>query len=304
MIKKKGLGRRLEELLAGSHKSTTSDNTTDRLINHTVSTITEEMTASTNNVLKNFPIDKIQSGRYQPRKIFQEESLQELAESIKSQGIIQPVVIRPIGNQQYELIAGERRWRAAQLAGLHDIPAIIKEIPDEAAIAMSLIENIQRENLNPVEEAEGLQRLIDEFEMSHLEVAEAIGRSRTSVTNLLRLLKLNTDVRALLENNDIDMGHAKVLLGIEGPLQSQAARAIIEKKLSVRETEALIHKMQSPAETKTQPIQDPNIRHLETQLSDTLGAKVIIQQNGKKKGKLTVFYNNLDELEGILNHIR
>jgi ParB family chromosome partitioning protein len=302
MIKKRGLGRRLEELLAGSHKNISSpESMTEKFV--TPIGGTESASINQGN-LRQFPIDKIQPGRYQPRKIFQEGALQELAESIRSQGIIQPVVIRPIGNQQYELIAGERRWRAAQLAGLHEIPAIVKEIPDEAAIAMSLIENIQREDLNVMEEAEGLQRLIDEFEMSHLEVAEAIGRSRAAVTNLLRLLKLSPDVKTLVENGDIDAGHAKVLLALEGSEQSQAAKTIVEKGLSVRDAEELVRKMQLPVEKKTAELPDPNIRNLEMQLSDTLGAKVLIQQMGKKKGKLTIFYNNLDELEGILTHIR
>lgn len=288
---KRGLGRRLEELLAGSNKTVGID-----------SLAVTKHAPDNNSSLRLLPLDKIQAGRYQPRTVFQEEALQELADSIKSQGVIQPVVIRPIGDK-YELIAGERRWRAAQLAGLHDIPAIVQEISDEAAIAMGLIENIQREDLNAIEEAQALQRLIDEFEMSHVEVAEAVGRSRASVSNLLRLLKLNREVKTLLEHGDLDAGHAKVLLALEGHQQSDAARLVVDKNLSVRETEQLVRQTLHPTQKTPQQI-DPNVRSLQNNLSDTLGAKVQIQQNAKGKGKLVIHYSNLDQLDGILSRLR
>lgn len=308
-MKKRGLGRRLEELLAGSNKTVGIDNITSAAINagSTPNTEAEERTESDGEVkgdasLRMMPIDRIQPGRYQPRKVFQDEALQELADSIKSQGVIQPVVLRPSGSG-YELVAGERRWRAAQIAGLHEIPAVVQNINDDAAIAMGLIENIQREDLNPIEEAEALQRLIDEFDMSHLETAEVIGRSRTSVTNLLRLLKLNTDVRTLLEHGDIDAGHAKVLLALEGIAQSEAARAVVDKSMTVREAESYIRNLQQPSVKTQQPL-DPNIQSLQTELSDRLGAKVQIKQSAKGKGKLIISYSSHDELEGVMERIK
>ncbi|MAZ78059.1 MAG: chromosome partitioning protein ParB [Legionellaceae bacterium] len=303
-MKKRGLGRRLEELLAGSNKTVGIDSVTSTAINLSSENASDNEAASAQQHgvgLRLMPIDRIQPGRYQPRKVFQDDALQELAESIKAQGVIQPVVLRPSG-KGYELIAGERRWRAAQIAGLHDIPAIVQEISDDAAIAMGLIENIQREDLNPIEEAVALQRLIDEFEMSHLNVAEAIGRSRTSVTNLLRLLKLNPDVRTLLEHGDIDAGHAKALLALEGLSQSDAARAVVDKGMTVRETESYIRKLQQPKVNTSQPV-DPNIQSLQNELSDRLGAKIQIKQSAKGKGKLIISYNSNDELEGIIEKI-
>lgn len=303
-MKKRGLGRRLEDLLAGSNKTVGIDNITNTAINLS-SDDADNVDVSTDQVsdhgLRMMPVDRIQPGRYQPRKVFQDDALQELADSIKSQGVIQPVVLRPSGSG-YELIAGERRWRAAQIAGLHDIPAVVQDISDDAAIAMGLIENIQREDLNPVEEAVGLQRLIDEFEMSHLQVAEAIGRSRTSVTNLLRLLKLNPDVRTMLEHGDIDAGHAKALLALEGLAQSEAARAVIDKNMTVRDAEAYIRRLQQPTAKASQPV-DPNIQSLQNDLSDRLGAKIQIKQSAKGKGKLIISYNSHDELEGIIEKI-
>lgn len=253
--------------------------------------------------LKKLPLDTIRPGRYQPRKQMSKEALAELASSIKAQGIIQPIVVRHAG-QGYEIIAGERRWRAAQMAGLHEAPAIIRDIPDEAAVAMSLIENIQRQDLNVIEEAVALQRLIDEFSMTHQEVADAVGKSRASVTNMLRLLKLNPDVRLLVEQGRLDMGHARALLALEGIQQSDVASNVIARALSVRDTEKLIRQLQ--ATTKDVPrakTVDPDVSRLQRNLSDKLGAAVVIRHNDKGKGKLLIHYNSVDELEGILERI-
>jgi ParB family chromosome partitioning protein len=256
--------------------------------------------------LRQIPIDQLQRGKYQPRTHMNPEALEELAASIKAQGVVQPIVARPLDAGNYEIIAGERRWRAAQLAGLETVPAVVRQIPDEAAIAIALIENIQRENLNPVEEANALTRLIDEFHMTHQQVADAVGRSRAAVTNLLRLLTLNPDVRELLENARMDMGHARALLALEGKNQSQAAHQVVDKGLSVRETENLVRRLLSkPAGHKTPGTRmDPDTRVLAQQISEKLGAKVRIQHNAKGKGRLVIEYTTLDELDGILAHLR
>jgi len=255
--------------------------------------------------LKDLPVDLIQRGKYQPRRDIDPESLQELADSIRAQGVMQPIVVRPISASKYEIIAGERRWRATQLAGLDMIPALIREVPDSAAIAMSLIENIQREDLNPIEEAVALQRLQQEFELTQQEVANAIGKSRSTVANLLRLMTLQDDVRRLVEHGDLEMGHARALLGLEGGQQSQAARSVVGRGLSVRQTEALVRKL---LEQKEKPAPerkvDPNIRHLQEDLSQRLGARVEIRHGAGGKGKLVLVYNSLDELDGILSHIK
>ncbi len=252
--------------------------------------------------LKSLPIDLIEPGRYQPRRQMQKETLEELAHSIRSQGIIQPIVVRHHENH-YEIIAGERRWRAAQMAGLEEIPVIIRDIPDEAAIAMSLIENIQRQDLNAIEEAVALQRLIDEFQMTHQEVADAVGKSRASVTNTLRLLKLNPDVRSLVEQGLLDMGHARALLALEGPKQSEMANNVVSRALSVRETERLIRVMLlEPGKMSREKTTDPDVARLQSDLSDRIGAVVIIRHNPKGKGRLIIHYNSLDELDGILDH--
>lgn len=254
--------------------------------------------------LKNIPIDLIQRGKYQPRTDMHEEALEELAASIKNQGVMQPIVVRPISSEKYEIIAGERRWRATQMAGLDTIPAIVKPVGDEAAIAMSLIENIQRENLNPIEEAMALKRLQDEFELTQQEVADAVGKSRVTVTNLIRLIGLHIDVRRMLEHGDLEMGHARALLSLPDEQQTQVARTVAGKGLSVRQTEALVRRLM--AGNSTQPagkILDPDIKNLEDNLADKLGAKVMIQHSAKGKGKLVVKYNSLDELDGILSHI-
>lgn len=257
--------------------------------------------------LAHLPVELIQRGKYQPRRDMHTEALEELAESIKAQGVMQPIVVRPVGEGRYEIIAGERRWRATQIAGLDKIPAVIRDVPDEAAIAMALIENIQRENLNPIEEAVALKRLQDEFELTHAEVAQAVGKSRTTITNLLRLIALNEEVKTLLEHGDLEMGHARALLTLEADAQRAIARQIVAKGLSVRQTEALVRLHQeSKNQDKVKPeVQvSADIRRLQNQLSETLGAGVEIQHGAKGKGKLVISYNSLDELDGILGHIK
>ena len=254
--------------------------------------------------LKNIPVDLIQRGKYQPRTDMHEEALEELSASIKNQGVMQPIVVRPISLDKYEIIAGERRWRATQMAGLDTIPAIVKPVGDEAAIAMALIENIQRENLNPIEEAMALKRLQDEFELTQQEVADAVGKSRVTVTNLMRLIGLHIDVRRMLEHGDLEMGHARALLALPDEQQTSAARVVSGKGLSVRQTEALVRRLTSESGTvKSQQASDPDIKNLEDNLAEKLGAKVMIQHTAKGKGKVVVKYNSLDELDGILAHI-
>ena len=255
--------------------------------------------------LKNIPIDLIQRGKYQPRTDMHEEALQELAASIKNQGVMQPIVIRPLSSDKYEIIAGERRWRASQIAGLDKIPAIIKPVGDEAAIAMSLIENIQRENLNPIEEAMALKRLQDEFELTQQEVADAVGKSRATVTNLLRLIGLHIDARRMLEHGDLEMGHARALLSLPDLQQAAAARTVVGRGLSVRQTESLVRRMVAGGGTTNKGgAIDADIKNLEENLEGKLGTKVMIQHTAKGKGKLVVKYNSLDELDGILSHIK
>jgi ParB family chromosome partitioning protein len=242
-----------------------------------------------------------------------QETLQELADSIKAQGVVQPIVVRPLHDEaagqprRYEIIAGERRWRAAQLAGLHEIPAVIRRVPDEAAIAMALIENIQRENLNPLEEARALERLITEFDMTHATAAEAVGRSRAAVSNLLRLLELADEVKTLVEHRELEMGHARALLSLENRRQQSEVGALVaRKRLSVRETEALVKRLTTQpqaAAAENAPRPDANIRKLESELSEKLGAKVHVQHSSSGRGKLVISYHTLDELDGILEHI-
>ena len=254
--------------------------------------------------LRNLPVDLIDRGRYQPRRQFDATELEELADSIRTQGVVQPILVRPQAGR-YELIAGERRWRAAQTAGLHAIPAIIRDIPDNRVAAVALIENIQRQDLNAIEEAAALQRLLDDFQMTHQEVAESVGRSRTAVTNLIRLLGLNEDVRGLVEKGGLGMGHARALLGVNGPTQSRIAAEVVAKGLSVRQVEAMVRRAQAPATTPKSRARDkdPNISTLENELGERLGAEVLIR-HGSKGGKLEIRYASLPQLEGILEKIR
>jgi len=256
--------------------------------------------------LHQLPVDIIERGRYQPRVDMHPESLQNLADSIRVQGVVQPIVVRPLSAGRYEIIAGERRWRAAQMAGLHEIPALVRDVPDRAAIAMALIENIQRENLNPLEEANALQRLIDEFDMTHQQAAEAVGRSRAAVSNLLRLLELNDDVKHLLEKSALEMGHARALLGLAGQAQTDAARDVARRGMSVRETERLVRRRlrQQSLKRSGRAAIDPDIQRLQMDLSERLGAKVQLQHTVRGKGKLVISYNTLDELDGILKHLK
>jgi ParB family chromosome partitioning protein len=262
--------------------------------------------------LRNLPVELLQRGQYQPRVDIRQDTLEDLAKSIKAQGVVQPIVARPIagtGTQKYEIVAGERRWRAAQMAGLQEIPAVVKEIPDEAAIAMALIENIQRENLNPLEEARALDRLIREFDLTHAEAADAVGRSRAAVSNLLRLQELSDKVKPMLESRQLEMGHARALLAISNAVQQlDAARQVVKKGLSVRETERLVRSMLDKSGTTkaTKPADSGNadIRRLEIEVSEKIGAKVRVNHTKKGSGKVVISYNSLDELDGILKHIR
>ena len=297
-VKKRGLGRGLDALLgAGKAVQPVS---ADAPAPHI-----EESSEGDGVLMRQLPVDLIQRGQYQPRRDMDQESLRELADSILAQGVMQPIVVRPISNQKFEIIAGERRWRATQLAGLDVIPAVVRDVSDQAAIAMALIENIQREDLNPIEEAASLQRLQQEFDLTQQEVATAVGKSRSTVANLLRLMTLQADVQRLVEHGDMEMGHARALLGLEGAAQSTAARTVVGKGLTVRQTEALVRNLLAQ---QTEPVAeeqlDPNIRHLQDDLSQRLGAKVSIQHSAKGRGKLVLSYNNLDELDGILSHIK
>lgn len=264
--------------------------------------------------LRNIPLDLLQRGQYQPREDMRQDSLEDLADSIRSQGVVQPIVVRPVGQsggatQRYEIIAGERRWRAAQLAEIGEIPAVVRDVEDEDAIAMALIENIQRENLNPLEEARALDRLIREFDLTHAEAATAVGRSRASVSNLLRLQELSDKVKALLESRELDMGHARALLSITSPVQQlDIARQVVRKRLSVRETERLVKRALDGNGAKKKPAPaaaaNADIRRLEIEVSEKLGAKVRVEHSNKGSGKLVIAYNSLDELDGILKHVR
>ncbi|HRD49438.1 MAG: ParB/RepB/Spo0J family partition protein [Candidatus Competibacter sp.] len=291
MIRKKGgLGRGLDALL-GASAAARNDALPE---------------PASGEMLRQLPIEQIQRGRYQPRQDLREDTLQELAESIRAQGLVQPVIVRPLDGGHYELIAGERRWRAAQLAGLHEVPAVIREVSDQAAIAMALIENIQREDLNPLEEAAALQRLIAEFALTHQQAAEAVGRSRTAVTNLLRLLELTNEVQQRVRDRKLDMGHARALLPLPPALQREAAQQVLLRGLSVRETEELARRLQHTAASAPLPTKplDPNIRLLQDNLSERLGARVRLQHGTSGKGCVVIHYNTLDELDGILSRVK
>lgn len=285
-IRKGGLGRGLDALLGSSSASAVVPATGD-------------------GVLKQLPVELIERGRYQPRVDMRAETLQELADSIRAQGVVQPVVVRGLPGGRYELIAGERRWRAAQLAGLAEVPALVRDVPDQAVVAIALIENIQREALNPLEEAAALQRLIEEFDLTHQGAAEAIGRSRTAVTNLLRLLDLGAEVQKLVQERKLEMGHARALLPLPAALQLEAARQVCLRGLSVRETEVLARRLAqggaAPMTPKTLP--DPDINRLQDDLAQRLGARVQVQHGAGGRGRLVIHYNDLDELDGILKHL-
>ena len=302
--KKRGLGRGLDALLgagAGQVNAPKEDAA------GVAGDAQPSESASSEGDLRTLPVDLIQRGKYQPRRDMHPEALEELADSIKAQGVMQPIVVRPISADKYEIIAGERRWRATQLAGLDSIPAVVRQVPDEAAIAMALIENIQREDLNAMEEALALSRLQQEFDLTHQQVAEAVGKSRATVTNLLRLMALREDVQRMLEHGDIELGHAKALLGLPTEHQSQAANTVVSKGMSVRQTESMVRnllaELDSPKAKKRQEV-DPDIKILQDQLSEKIGAPVQIQHTAKGKGKLVVNYSSLNELDGILSHIK
>lgn len=288
-LKKRGLGRGLDALLTNKP---------------VVEQPAQEPVVVVENELKKLPIEWLKPGKYQPRKDMSQEALDDLANSIRSQGVIQPIVVRQINAQMYEIIAGERRWRASQIAQLAEIPCLVKDVPDDAAVAIALIENIQREDLNAMEEAVALQRLIDEFELTHHQVAEAVGKSRTTVTNLLRLNTLNEDVKLLLEHGDIEMGHARALLALEGFAQSDAARTVASKQLTVRDTESLVRRLVEPVEPAEQKVKDPDVTSLEQRLSERFSAPVLINYNKKGKGSLVISYASLDELDGILEKLQ
>ena len=276
MAKLKGLGRGLDALLGNNEEAEEKD------------------------ALKTLSLSQLQPGKYQPRTHMDQESLGQLSESIKAQGIMQPILVRRLAQGNYEIIAGERRWRAAKLAGLTEVTVLVREVADEAALAMSLIENIQRENLNPLEEATGIQRLIDEFQMTHQAASEAVGRSRSAVTNLLRLLNLSKAAQELLMQNHIDMGHARALLALSHAKQSEIAHEVVAKQLSVRETERLVQRLQNPVE-KVQPKPDRDVIRLQEDLSDKLGTKVVFKSGKKGSGKMIIEYSSFDQLDSIIN---
>lgn len=285
--KKRGLGKGLDALL-GQHAA--SD----------LSAIRED------DELRRLPIDLLQRSPYQPRVNFKPEALQELADSIKAQGVVQPIVVRPLSRgEKFEIIAGERRWRASQLAGLHEVPAVVRKLDDKGAMCLSLIENIQREDLNPLEQARALARLMAEFDMTHESVADAVGRSRSAVTNLLRLLDLNDKVKTMLEAGDLDMGHARALLSLPAGQQLELAQRVLKQGLSVRATESLVRRTQSNAgKRKSAARTDPDISRLENDLCERLGSEVRIKQTKRGKGTLQIAYNSLNELDGILSRIK
>ena len=305
MVKKRGLARGLDALLGGGKVTKTEVSAeTAAATEESIAVVEGRPPEKGQSVL---PVEFIQRGRYQPRRHFDEDKLQELADSIKAQGMVQPIVVRSVGDKSFEIIAGERRWRAAQLAGLAEVPVFIREVDDQTAMAMALIENIQRDDLNPLEEAVALHRLLDEFGLTHQEIANAVGKSRTTVTNLMRLLELAPEVKALVDERKLDMGHARALLALKAGDQRKAANEVVKKGLSVRATEALVKALLNPkpaASKKADSGYDSDTRRLLDDLTDRLGAKVDLKQTGKGKGTLQISFNSLDELEGILEHIK
>ncbi len=293
--RKRGLGKGLDALLSTSNAARSAK------VKAEISAEKAQQVAEENKgELQHLPIELLRPGKYQPRKDMSPEALEELASSIRSQGVIQPIVVRDIAGGEYEIIAGERRWRAAQQVGLDTVPCLLKNVADDAAVAIALIENIQREDLNAMEEAVALDRLMREFELTHQEVATAVGKSRTTVTNLLRLNSLNPDVKTLLEHGDIDMGHARALLALSGELQSEVARTVASKELTVRETEKLIKKALSPVVEKPVKEPDPDVISLQDRVSQQLGTQVYIKQGKKGSGKLVIDYQDLGQLDEII----
>ena len=293
--KKRGLGKGLDALLSTSTAARQKQVMSDQR--------TEPAMATTNQgELRKLPVEWLQSGKYQPRKDMSQDALEELANSIRAQGVIQPIVVRSIGENRFEIIAGERRWRASQLARLEVVPCLVKDVADEAAVAIALIENIQREDLNAIEEAVALQRLLTEFELTHQQVAEAVGKSRTTVTNLLRLNQLNEDVKRFVEHGDLDMGHARALLALSGQAQSELAKLVAQKGLTVRDTEKLVQKALEPAKTRVEPVRDPQFGYLERQISEKIGNQVQLQPGKKDSGKLVISYDNLADLDRVLGY--
>lgn len=285
--RKRGLGRGLDALLSAGQEMAE--------------------TASESSHLQEMPVEWLKPGKYQPRSIIDPDKLDELAQSIKAQGMVQPIVIRPAGGKdKYEIIAGERRWRAAQKAGLRQVPVVVRDVPDQVTVAMALIENIQREDLTPLEEAHALLRLLEEFELTHQEAADAVGRSRAAVSNLLRLLELDDRVQAMMRKKELDMGHARALLPLHSDDQYKVAQAVKQKKLSVRQTEAMVRKLMAgeSLDEKKQTASDPDVDRLQNELSEKLATRVNLQQQSGGKGKLVIHYNSADELEGILERIR
>jgi len=278
--KRRGLGRGLDVLLGGAKL----ENETEKL--------------------RTLSIDQLRPSRFQPRKDIDPARLQELADSISAQGLVQPVVVRPMGDSRYEIIAGERRWRAAQIAGLHDLPVVVRDVTDQTALAIALIENIQREDLNPMEEAEALKRLLEEFEMTHQQVADAVGKSRATVSNLLRLNELHPDAKHLLLTGAIEMGHARAILALEFQLQAEIACKVAAAKLSVRTTELLIQRLRDGEKTRKPGVKDPDIRRLEERIATRIGAPVLIKHGKKGAGQLVIHYDSLDQLEGVLDRLK
>jgi ParB family chromosome partitioning protein len=302
--KKRGLGRGLDALLGGARESDAAAAGVADGADAGTEPLTE---AAPGEMVRRLPLSRIDRGRYQPRRDFDPDSLRELADSIASQGVLQPIVVRPVAGGRYEIIAGERRWRASQQAGLQDIPVVVREVDEQTALAIALIENIQREDLAPLEEAGALHRLQEEFGLTHQQVAEAVGKSRTTVTNLLRLLELGDEAKGLLDAGRLEMGHARALLGLKDDTQTLAARQVVARGLSVRETERLVRRLQSEeggGQRGRSGAQDPDIRRLQDDLAERLGARVAIQHGAKGAGKLVIAYNSLDELDGILGHIQ
>lgn len=298
MTRNRALGRGLDALIGSSARRR-------ELLDNDLPSENDAPVSDSEDRLMRLPLGQLSRGKYQPRREIQPEALEELTDSIRAQGVMQPIVVRPIGQNRYEIIAGERRWRAAQLAELDVIPAVVREVSDQTALALALIENIQRENLNPIEEAFALKRLLEEFELTQQQVADAVGKSRTQVTNLLRLLALDPEVQTLLERGDLDMGHARALLTLSTAKQRQAAHQVVNSELTVRQTEALVKQLLEGKPVATQKEQPSNdVIRLENQLGELLGAPVRIQHGRSGKGRVTIRYASLDELDGILAHIR